>query len=300
MKKPMSRRRWTKVLLGVTAAAACALALGAAPGRADIKRSLGGHIELRGADSMLEFGQRSAEGYMVDHPEAIVTVSGGSTTRGVKSVLVGTADVALVTGQVSEELEKVASDRKIQLARRDVYRDGVLIVVHPQNPIADLPMWRLRDIFRGQVTNWKELGGKDAPIVVVNHEAHTGAFETFKRQVLGDEAVVTPRARTVPYKDYAKAVGENAIGYIGKRGLGSLKVISVDGISATPETLGSGKYPIQRRLSIVYREGAPAPVMKLVDYLLAADKGQAIVRSMGNVPVTAGLDGASAPKPPVQ
>jgi phosphate transport system substrate-binding protein len=282
----MAHRRWVRVLLGAAAMVACAVGLGAGLGRADMHRPPAGHIEVRGADTMLEFAQRAAEGYMAEHPETIVTVSGGSPTRGIKSVVVGTADLALSTGQTPEELEKAANDRKIKLARRDVYSDGVLVVVHPKNPLADLPLGRLRDVFRGKVTNWKELGGKDAPIVVVSHEPHTGAFETFKRQVLGTAAVITPKALTVPYKDYVKAVTEDAIGYIGKRGLGSLKAISVDGVSASPETLGNGKYPIQRHLTLVYREDAPDPVLRLVDYLLAADKGQAIVRAMGNVPIT--------------
>ena len=273
-------------LLGAAALGAD-LGLAAAPVLAEIKRSPAGHVEVRGAEAMLPFARLAVEGYMGEHPDQIVTAAGGGSRRGFKSVLVGTADIALVTTEIPDDLDKLATDRKIKLERKEIYRDAVFVVVHPKNPINNITIGQLRDVYRGVLTNWKDVGGKDAPIVLVNHEGHEAAFDTFKHRVLGDGAVVTPRALTIPYRDFAKAMVENAIGYIGKRGLGSLKAISVDGVAASAETLASGKYVIQRHLSVAYRADAPPAVTRLVDYFLAADKGQAIVRARGDVPVSA-------------
>jgi phosphate transport system substrate-binding protein len=215
----------------------------------------------------------------------MVLVTGGGSVRGLKSLVVGTADLAMATNIVPEDLEKVIKDRKLKLTRHDVYRDAVVPVVHPSNPIADLPMGKLRDIFRGAIANWKEVGGKDAPIAVVSQPGTSGTFETFKREVLGEDAVVTPKAKVVGPKELEKTVVENAIGYIGLHQVGGLKALTVNGVAANAESIAAGRYPIRRQLSLYQRDPGDAVVSSFVAYFLAPDKGQAVVRALGDVPM---------------
>jgi phosphate transport system substrate-binding protein len=99
-----------------------------------------------------------AEEYMSDHPEAVVTVSGGGTYRGLKSVIVGTADMAMATDVVPEDLATLATSRRVRLESHAVFSDAVVVVVNPSNPIVNLSMRQLRDIFSGKVVRWADLG----------------------------------------------------------------------------------------------------------------------------------------------
>jgi phosphate transport system substrate-binding protein len=271
------------------------------PARADVKLSQSRHVEVRGAGAMFKFAALAAEGFMAEHPDTTVTASGEGTYGGIKSVVIGTADIALVTGDIPDELQKAARDRKVEFVRREVFRDAVAILVHPSNPINDLGFQRARDVFRGAITNWKEIGGKDLPIVVVTHASNTGIYDALKHRVLGDGAVMTPRAVTVTWDDFAKHMTEGAISFasihsVGRYEAGQHKVIKIDGVAPTTETLASGQYPVQRQLAIVHAANIRPPARAVVDYFLAQDKGQAIVRALGDVPVTMG----ETPKPPAQ
>jgi phosphate transport system substrate-binding protein len=275
-------RRGTGLLL------VAALFLASTTGLADVK-SAGStrHVEIRGAATMAALAQAVAERFMADHPDTIVTVAGGGAHRGIKSVIVGTADLGLAGDSVPEEHDKLAHDRKVRLIQNHVYSDALVIVVHPDNPVSDLPLWKLRDIFRGAILNWKEVGGKDAPIAVISHEGTSGTYETFKQRVLGDDALVTPKAAITNLRSFQKSMAKSpdAISYIGLQQASGWKPVSIDGVVANADTVRSGRYPIWRKLAI-YHLDPPSPLAKQVlDYFLAPDKGQAMVRSLGDVPV---------------
>jgi phosphate transport system substrate-binding protein len=228
-----------------------------------------------------------AERFMADHPDSVVTVAGGGAHRGIKSVIVGTADLGLAGDSVPEEYEKLARDRNVKLVRNHVYSDALVIVVHPDNPVSDLSLWRLRDIFRGAITNWKEVGGKDAPIAVISHEGTSGTYETFKQRVLGDDALVTPKAAQTTLRSFQKSMAKShdSISYIGLQQAAGWKPVTIDGVAANADTVRAGRYPIWRKLA-VYHLDPPSPLAKQVlDYFLAPDKGQAVVQSLGDVPV---------------
>ncbi len=243
-------------------------------------------LELRGAGVMLPVMQRVAEAYMDEHPDKIVTLSGGGGAHGLKAVIVGVAEIAMATSELPEELESAAQDRKVKLSRVDVFRDAIVPVVAPKNPVSNLTLRQLHDIFRGAITNWKDVGGDDAPIELVSHEPTHGAYETFRERVMGNDAVILTSAKIVAGHDYRKAITEHAIGYVGFKGAGDLKVLSVDGVRATVETLGSKSYPISRTSSLWIREPAPKIANDIVDYLLS-EKGQKIIREQGEFPCTA-------------
>jgi phosphate transport system substrate-binding protein len=303
-RRPARPRRLARLagLLAATLASASSLA--------DIAVPQGPHVEIRGTLAMGAVARAVAEQYMKDHPEAVVTVSGGGTYRGLKSVIVGTADVAMATDLVPDELLEMAASKHVTLESRPAFSDAVVVVVHPDNPIKKLSMRELRDVFSGKVTRWAELGvqlgtatgrpatvarGRDAgladagappepDIVVLTLASNSSPYETFKKHVLGDDSVITPRAQEVEFGAFDGAVTEGAIGYTGLRQVGRLKALPIDGVVPSVETVRSGRYPIARQLSLWVRTPATPAVASVLESFLS-DKGQRLAESLGNVPV---------------
>ncbi len=257
-----------------------------ADGMADVRaQGSDTSLEIRGSGSVLPLAQRVAETYMTDHPQATIVVSSGGDRHGLKSLILGTCEMAMAGTEVPEDLAKLASDSKVELVSTDIYKDAVVVVVHPGNPVRDISMRRLRDVFRGAITNWRDLGGKEATIVVTTHEPTSSTFEIFKKAVLGDGAVVTPSATLTHHDDFESAISENAIGYTGLHDAGALGVLTIDGIPASVPTIASGAYPIRRTLRMYQRKPESSIGRALLDAFLAPDHGQATVRAMGDVPV---------------
>jgi phosphate transport system substrate-binding protein len=266
----------------------------------------GPHVDIRGAMAMGAVAHGVAEEFMNDHPDAVVTVSGGGTYRGLKSVIVGTADIAMATDVIPEDLAALASRMHVTLETHAVFSDAVVVVVNPKNPLVSLSMRQLRDIFSGKTVRWADLGVEpgtprrglgavhgrtdggapdEGDIDVVTFEGNGGPYETFKNEVLGSSYVITPRAREVGYAEFVQSIGESTIGYVGLHQVGHLKALQIDGVVASAETVRSGRYPIARQLSIVVKKPASPTVDALVLAFLAKDKGQRIAESLGNVPV---------------
>ena len=222
---------------------------------------------------------------MTDHPNTIVAVSSGGNRRGIKSLIVGTCDMAMSATDIPFDLQRLAVEKQVQLVGTEIYHDAVVAVVHPSNPVWDISMHQLHEVFRGAITNWKELGGKDAPIIVVTQDPDSGTFDIFKKAVLGNDAVITPKAIVTPDDEFIEHVTEDAIAYTSEHGMKELKILSIGGVHANARTIAAGQYPIRRTLRL-YRRKPVTPLGKaLLDYFLAPDKGQAFVRTLGDVPV---------------
>jgi phosphate transport system substrate-binding protein len=306
-------RRSINLARVATRACFLGVVLASATSLADITVPQGPHVEIRGSLAMGSVARAVAEEYMSSHPEAVVTVSGGGTYRGIKSLIIGTAEMAMATDLVPEELSKFAATRQVTLESQVIFSDAVVVVVSPSNPAVGLSMHELRDIFSGKTMRWADIGVELGPkprqrgipshgradggmpvdsgapevadIEVVTLGGNTGPYETFKKDVLGSEYVITPRAREVDFKSFEGAIGERAIGYTGLHQVGHLKALQVDGVAASADTVRSGRYPIARQLSIWVKKPASPTVTSLLEYFLAKDHGQRIAESLGNVPV---------------
>jgi phosphate transport system substrate-binding protein len=263
------------------------IALVGSDGRAQVRAQQAPEsLEIRGSGSVLPLAQHVAEAYMQEHPDSIVVVSSGGNRRGLKSLILGTCEMAMAGTEVPEDIEKLAAQNNVELVSTDIYQDAVVVVVHPDNPIRDVSMKQLRDVFRGAITNWSELGGRDAPIFAVTHDGSTSTFEVFKRAVLGEDAVITPKA-VLPTQDdtFEQAITETAIGYTGLHSARKLKVLSVDGVAPSMASIASAAYPIRRTLRLYQRKPESAIGKAVLDDFLSPNKGQAFVRAMGDVPV---------------
>ena len=188
-----------------------------------------------------------------------------------------------------KDKERAAAEKKgVKPVRIAVAVDAIVPVVNPENPVKDLSLDQLAAIYSGKVRNWKELGGQDGPIVVISRDTSSGTFESWQELVMKKERVTPAALMQASNGTVVQAVAKNknAIGYIGLGYLDkSVKGLTVSKVAASAKTALDGEWPIARELYIFTNGDPKGGVKKLVDYLLAADKGQKDVLAVGYVPL---------------
>lgn len=259
----------------------------------------GSTLQIKGSDTMVNLGQAWAEAFNKLHPEINVAVTGGGSGTGIAAILNGTCDIAESSRALEEKELQQAKIAGIAVHETIVALDGIVVVVHPSNPISALTMDQLREIFMGNVTRWNLFGGEGRPIVLLSREVNSGTHIFFKEHVLrrgkskGPEEFA-PGALMMP-SSYAiaeeTARNENAVGYYG---LGYIsprqKVLAVakddrsPAVSPAIDSVRTNSYPISRPLYLFTR-GEPAGVVKkFLDFAMSPE-GQKIVRETDFVPV---------------
>lgn len=215
---------------------------------------LTGSLHLRGSTTLLPLAQRVAEAYMEKHPKIIVNVSGGGTQRGYKSLLDGTADLALVSSDPSEEIQQSLARRKQKTRAVNIAYSALVVAVHPHNPINSITLPQLQEVFSGRLNNWKNLGGEDAPIHVLIGPPSGGITEVWKSRVLGDNNTYTPLAAVMSAQErhFNLSTDTNAITYLPLNESGDgIKSLAVNRVSPSKENIHNGKYPLRTALSLV-------------------------------------------------
>ncbi|WP_243312098.1 phosphate ABC transporter substrate-binding protein [Fundidesulfovibrio agrisoli] len=246
-------------------------------------------VHVAGSNTLRLFTQLAAEQYMRENPGTIVTVSGGGTARGVKALIDGTSEIAMISSEIPEELERKAKSEKVHLKTIPLCNDAVVPVVNPQNPVSALSLEQLKKIYSGKITNWKDVGGSDAPIVVTTHDGVSGTYELWKDKVLGADAAITPQARTMEMQPMLRAVAadRNAIGYVAWSLLSeSIKALTVEGVAADRENILNGGYPLTRVLAVVVKENPSEASQAFVRFLQAPDKGQELAKKLKMLPIS--------------
>ena len=249
--------------------------------------------KLKGSDTLLPLAQKAAENYSEKNPSAHVTVTGGGSGVGLSSLREGTTDIAMASRRIKFD-ERV----RMQQAGRPVEEltvafDALAVIVHPSNPVSRLTREQLEGIFRGKITNWKQVGGEDRKIVVYSRETSSGTYEFFKESVLKHRnympAVLSMPATGAIIQSVSQTPG--AIGYVGLAYLNpevKALAVSYDGggryVAPTFDNARSKSYPIVRPLYFYYTKSNEAAVRPLVDYL-TSDEGQAMVASIGFIPI---------------
>jgi phosphate transport system substrate-binding protein len=251
-----------------------------------------GTVTVKGSDTMVILAQRWAEDYMKKNPNKKVQVTGGGSGTGIAALVNGTTDIANASRSIKEK-EAAQVKQKFGAAPVEtvVARDGVAIYVNDENPIAQLTIDQVKGIYLGDVKNWKEVGGKDARIVLYSRENSSGTYVFVKEHVLGNEDFA-PEAQTLPgTAAVVNAVAKelNGIGYGGAayaKGIKEVKIVGPDGQAYLPnaENVKSGKYALSRPL-FMYTRGAPAGEAKeFIDFCLS-QPGQGIVTQVGYYPI---------------
>ena len=250
-------------------------------------------VTVKGSDTMVILSQRWAENYMKKNAGKKVQVTGGGSGVGIAALINGTTDIANSSrGIKGDESAKVRDRFNVLPVETAVAKDGVALYVNEANGVSQLTVDQLKGIYQGDVTNWKEVGGADAPIVLYSRENSSGTYVFFKEEVLKGEDFAAA-AQTLPgTAAVVNAVSreKNGIGYGGAayaKGVKEVKVLGKDGQGYLPnaENVKSGKYPLSRPL-FVYTRGKPSgEAQAFIDYCLSAE-GQAVVTQVGYFPVT--------------
>jgi len=252
---------------------------------------LTGTINVEGSDTLVNVAGAWADAFMTENPGVMISVKGGGSGTGIAALINGTVDFADASRQIKDEEITQANDNGVDPVEHQVAIDGIAVIVNPANGVEALTMEQLGQIYRGEVTNWSEVGGADMDIVLLSRDSSSGTYEYFKEDVVAAEDENAEYAATAKLLPSNQAIAdevtanEAAIGYIGLGYLtDAVKVVAIDGVKASIETAADGSYPISRYL-YMYSNGELDGVMAAyMDWILGAD-GQQIVADEGFVPL---------------
>ncbi len=215
-----------------------------------------------------------------------VTVSESGSGNGAKSLINKTCDIAAMSRPMKDNEVAAAKGKGVNPVEHVVALDGLCIVVHPSNRIVGLKKDQIRGIYMGKYTNWSQVGGPNAPIVVIQRESNSGTQDSFKELVMGKENPITKKAETQASSGAVKsrvASTPSAIGFIGMGYVdNSVKGLLVDGIDADPKTVRNGTYPVHRPL-FFYTNGQPTGAVKQFIDMPKTVEGKKIISETGFV-----------------
>ncbi|MGI6434508.1 MAG: phosphate ABC transporter substrate-binding protein [Syntrophomonadaceae bacterium] len=243
--------------------------------------ALSGSLTVAGSTSVQPFSEVLAEEFMAAHKGTQINVQGGGSSVGIEAAISGTAQIGAVSRSVSsEEKSKGLVDTAIAL-------DGIAVIVHPSNPIASVKSTDVMNIYLGNIKNWKELGGADAPITVVSREEGSGTREAFTALVMNKKDTV----KTAVVQNSTGAVrttvagDKNAIGYISLSSLNQeVKALQIDGVEATEGNVKNGSYKLQRPFIYVTKGEATGLEKAFIDFILSPE-GQKLLVEEGAISV---------------
>jgi phosphate transport system substrate-binding protein len=251
-------------------------------------------ITIKGSDTMVILGQRFAEEYMRTNPGVVVQVNGGGSGTGIAALINGTVDLAQSSRPMKEkEKQDVQTRRKAQLTETPVALDALAVFVHGNNTIRELSLQQLADLYTGKITNWSQVGGANAPVVLYGRENSSGTYEYFKEHVL-NKADFAPRVQTLAGTAAvinAVAKDANGIGYGGIAYAQGVRAIAVKKDAASPAvgpneaSVANGTYPISRKLYFYWVSSANAGTQQFVQWAISPD-GQAVVKNVGYFPLS--------------
>lgn len=271
----------------------------AAPEASFAQQQLKGSIQIKGSDTMVNLGQAWAEEFSRRFPGVTVAVTGGGSGTGFSALINGTCDIAEASRTIKDKEKAALRQKGFEPFEAKVALDGLAVVVNPKNPVSKLTIDQLADIFTGKITNWKEVGGADMPIVILSREVNSGTHIYFKEHVLrkGNEkgpeefapaALLMPSSQAIADEiaQNRNAIGYYGIGYVSasQKALAVAKDAVSQYIDPTAENVKSGAYPISRPL-LMYTRGNPEGAIKaFIDFVLS-DEGQKIVSKVDFIPL---------------
>lgn len=235
-------------------------------------------VTVAGSTSIQPFADQWAEVFMARFPGRAINVQGGGSSAGIQAALAGAAQIGMSSRELKPE-EKV-------LKEFIVAWDGLAIIVHPSNPVDDLPLEKVREIFAGRILSWKEVGGPDRKIHVVTREEGSGTRGAFQEMVMHKERI-TKKAIVQDSNGTVREVVAGdpyAIGYIS---LGLLeprvKAIKLDGVEASIENVVRRNYKLIRPFILV-TQGEPAPEARDFIQFILSEEGQNLIQKQGLIP----------------
>ena len=236
--------------------------------------TLSGTVSTDGSTSMEKVINSLGESFMAMNKDVKFTYNPTGSGSGIQAVSEGRCDIGLSSRALKDD-EKASG-----LVETVVALDGIAIVVNPENPVSDLDVDTIAKIYTGEITNWKDVGGNDAEIVLIGREAGSGTRDGFE-SITDTKDVCQYRQELTSTGDVINTVSQNpdAIGYASLSAVGdSVKALTVGGVEATEATVKDGSYVVQRPFVLVTKEGtklSPA-AQAFFDYALSADAASII------------------------
>lgn len=256
------------------------------------------YIENKGSDTIVNLALAWAEKYQTDHPDVRISVTGGGSGTGIASLVNGTVDIANASRQIKPEEVDQAKSNGVEPTEFIIARDAIAVIVNPANPVRELTLQQISDIYSGKIANWSEVGGDDLPIVRLSRETNSGTHVYFLETVLrlGDsesktlfstDTLLLPSSEGIiaEVRQNPNAIGYDGLGYVPD----DLKMIAIaeqeGGAYVLPSipTVNDKTYPIARDL-YMYTNGEPTGIVReYLDWILGTE-AQQIVADLGFVP----------------
>jgi len=260
-------------------------------------------IVIQGSDTEVQLVSALVEVFSAAHPNARISVAGGGSAVGIAALINGEADIANSSRQMKPEEIAIAQEKGRNPQEFILARDGLSVIVHPSNPVVTLSVDQVGKIYKGEIENWKEVGGPDEPIVLYGRQSTSGTFGFFRDVVLKADYAASMRQMegTQAIVDGVTAdrqgIGYAGVGYVAERngtvksGIKVVTIAATEGVDAVSpldmESVMSGKYPIFRRI-YQYLPQAPADdsLLKMLLRFEMSVEGQDVIRQQGFYPLT--------------
>ena len=249
-------------------------------------------ITVKGSDTMVILAQKWAEVYMKSHPETVIQVTGGGSGTGISALINGATDICNASRPMKQsEMDKLKERYASLGVEIRCAKDGITVYVNESNPVKELTLKQLSDIFSGRTKNWKEVGGPDQGITLYGRENSSGTYVFFKEHVV--KADYAASCQTLPGTAAvvnAVAKDKYGIGYGGAAYAKGVKPCPVkkddksQAFAASSETIRSGQYPISRYLYMYVRNRPTGEMKSYIDWILGPE-GQKLVAETGYFPV---------------
>ena len=239
--------------------------------------AVSGTVSTDGSTSMEKVIGALSESYMAANKDVTVNYNPTGSGAGITAVQEGTCDIGLSSRALKDE-EKAAGLQETVLAY-----DGIAIIVHPDNPVSDLTLEQIAQLYTGEITNWKDVGGNDAQVVLIGREAASGTRDGFE-SITGTKDKCQYRQELTSTGDVITTVSQNpdAIGYASLASIkDSVKALNVDGVTPSEASVKDGSYKVQRPFVLVTVEGKAlsSAAQSFFDYATSADVADIIAKA---------------------
>ena len=240
----------------------------------------GGTVATDGSTSMEKVIGYLSEAYMEENTDVKVTYNPTGSGSGIQAVLEGRCDIGLSSRDLKDE-------EKAELNGTVVAIDGIAVIVNPENPVKDLTIEQIAALYKGEVTNWSEVGGADAPVVLIGREAASGTRDGFE-SITDTEDLCKYSQELTSTGDVVQTVASNpnAIGYASVASVkDTVKMIDVEGVTPTTETIQNGTYKVQRNFVFVTKKNAELTDTAKAFFDFATSAADDLIVKAGAVPV---------------
>lgn len=267
--------------------------------QSDSATTAAAYIENKGSDTIVNLALAWAEQYQTDHPEVRISVTGGGSGTGIAALVNGTVDLANASRKIKAEEIAEAQSKGIEPVEHIIARDAIAVIVNPENPVNQLTLQQISDIYSGKITNWNEVGGEDRPIVRLSRETNSGTHVYFLETVLrlgekenktlfSTNTLLLPSSEGIinEVRQNPNAIGYDGLGYVPE----DLKMIAIaqkDGeayVLPSAATVNDKTYAIARDL-YMYTAGEPTGAIQAYLAWIVSTEAQEIVTELGFVPI---------------